>query len=57
MIWNLHSGTKSAGWLRHCGRLKDKRIPLLACAYHAIRTSFNEKEDDFKGYEDLEEED
>ncbi|XP_028401050.1 uncharacterized protein LOC114524123 [Dendronephthya gigantea] len=39
------------------GRLKDKRIPLPACAYNAIRTTFKEKEDDFKGYEDLEEED
>ena len=39
------------------GRLKGKRIPLPACAYHAIRTAFHEKEDDFKGYEDLEEED
>jgi hypothetical protein len=36
--------------------LKEKRIPLPACAYHAIRTAFMEKDDDFTGYEDLEEE-
>jgi len=37
------------------GRLKEKRIPLPACAYHAIRTAFHEKDDDFRGYEDLDE--
>ena len=35
--------------------IKDKRLPLPACAYHAIRNAFKEKDDDFKGYEDLEE--
>ena len=37
--------------------LKEKRIALLACAYHAIRTEFKEKNDNFQGYEDLEEAD
>jgi hypothetical protein len=37
------------------GYLKEKRIPLPACAYHAICTAFKENNDDFRGYEDLEE--
>jgi hypothetical protein len=37
------------------GRLKEKRIPLPVCSYHAIRTAFNEKDDNFTRYEDLEE--
>lgn len=39
------------------GYLKEKRIPLPACAYHAIRSAFKEKDDNFQGYEDLEEAD
>ena len=39
------------------GYLKEKRIALPACAYHAIRTEFKEKNDNFQGYEDLEEAD
>ena len=35
------------------GRLKEKRIPLPACSYHAIRTAFSKKDGDFTGYEDL----
>ena len=35
------------------GRLKEKRILLPACAYHAIRTAFSEKDADFTGYDDL----
>ena len=37
------------------GYIKVKRLPLPACTYHAIRNAFKEKDDDFKGYEDLEE--
>ena len=37
------------------GYIKDKRIPLPACAYHAIRTAFKEEDDNLRGYEDLEE--
>lgn len=37
------------------GYLGNKRIPLPACAYHAIRTRFVGK--DFQGYDDEEFED
>lgn len=35
------------------GYLKEKRIPLPACAYHAIHSTFK-LDDDFTGYEELE---
>ena len=37
------------------GRLKEKRIPLPACAYDSIRTTFKEQDGNFAGYEELEE--
>ena len=37
------------------GKLKDRRIPLPACAYTAIHFTHNIKNcDEFKGYDDLE---
>ena len=37
------------------GKLKDRRIPLPACAYTAIYFTHNIKNgDEFKGYDDLE---
>jgi hypothetical protein len=37
------------------GKLRDRRIPLPACAYTAIRMTHNTKNDnEFKGYDDLE---
>ena len=39
-------------------KLKDRRVPLPACAYTAIRLAYTSKNDDeFKGYEDLESDD
>ena len=35
------------------GRLKEKIIPLPACAYHAIRSTFKVEGDNFGGYEEL----
>ncbi len=36
------------------GILRDKRIPLPACAYHAIRSTFNlSKNEHFEGYEEI----
>ena len=34
------------------GILHDKRIPLPACAYHAIRTAFKVADENFEGYDD-----
>ena len=34
------------------GILHDKRIPLPACAYHAIRTAFKVADETFEGYDD-----
>lgn len=40
------------------GKLKDRRIALPSCAYSAIRSTHNVKNDDeFKGYDDLETDD
>ena len=36
------------------GRLKDKRIPLPACAYNVIRSTYEIKDEGFTGYEELE---
>ena len=36
------------------GRLKDKRIPLPACAYHIIRSTHEIEDEEFAGYEELE---
>jgi hypothetical protein len=37
------------------GKLKDRRIPLHACAYTAIHFTHNIKNcDEFEGYDDLE---
>ena len=34
------------------GILRDRRIPLPACAYNAIRTAFKVKTEYFEGYDD-----
>ena len=43
------------------GKLRDRRIPLPACAYTAIRSTHHIKNDDdddeFQGYDDLETDD
>ena len=40
------------------GKLKDRRIPLPACAYTAIHLTHNIKNgDEFEGYDDLERDD
>ena len=40
------------------GKLKDRRIPLPACAYTAIHLTYNIKNgDEFEGYDDLETDD
>ncbi|CAB4020702.1 Hypothetical predicted protein [Paramuricea clavata] len=40
------------------GKLKDRRIPLPACAYTAIHLTHNNKNgDEFEGYDDLETDD
>jgi len=36
------------------GFLGGKRIPLPACAYHAIRTGLSGEDEEFVGYEDNE---
>ncbi|CAH3155432.1 unnamed protein product, partial [Porites lobata] len=36
------------------GFLGGKRIPLPACAYHAIRTELSEENEEFVGFEDNE---
>ena len=36
------------------GVLRDRRIPLPACAYHAIRQKFQVKDEDFEGFEETE---
>ena len=40
------------------GKLKDRRISLPSCAYSAVRSTHNVRNDDeFKGYDDLETDD
>ena len=36
------------------GFLGGKRIPLPACAYHALRTELSEENEEFVGFEDNE---